>query len=169
MDSYFNYRIVSRCSPHFQSHFCHTYSNFSGVTFRHLLQRNKHFYQAKIRLEFKTHHGYFNYWNDTFNRTFMLFNWSQSKRRYHGAKKIIAGLYFVVQLFETSYITPKAQRKRTKIPPALIMISQVLMASLTGVWGIIFATPLVLITIILVQDFYTNPMNEKSTNNAQLE
>jgi predicted PurR-regulated permease PerM len=49
------------------------------------------------------------------------------------------------------------------------MISQVLMASLTGVWGIIFATPLVLITIILVQDLYTNPMNEKSTNNAQLE
>lgn len=74
---------------------------------------------------------------------------------------LIAGLYLIVQLTESIFITPKTQRKLTKIAPALIMISQVLMASLAGVWGVIFATPLVLIIIIFVQDLYTEPMNEK--------
>lgn len=82
---------------------------------------------------------------------------------------IILGLYIVVQLFETSFITPRAQRKLTKIPPALIMISQVLMASLAGVWGVIFATPFVLIIMVVVEDLYTKPMNEKSTNSNQIE
>ncbi len=73
----------------------------------------------------------------------------------------VAILYFVVQFIESSLITPKAQQKLVKIPPALIILAQVFVGALSGVWGVIFATPLVLIILILVQELYVNPMNGK--------
>ncbi|HET8752816.1 MAG TPA: AI-2E family transporter [Salinimicrobium sp.] len=75
---------------------------------------------------------------------------------------IVAGLYIVVQMMESNFITPKVQQHLVKIPPALIIISQVLVATFTGLWGIIFATPLILIIMILVQELYVKPMNKKA-------
>lgn len=75
---------------------------------------------------------------------------------------IIAIMYTAIQLLESSLITPKAQQKLIKIPPALIILSQIFVGAMTGIWGIIFATPLVLIIIILTQDLYVGPMNKKS-------
>lgn len=74
---------------------------------------------------------------------------------------VVACLYIVVQLIESSLITPQAQKKLIKIPPALIILAQIFVGALTGLWGVIFATPLVLIIIILVQDLYTKPMNKR--------
>ncbi len=74
---------------------------------------------------------------------------------------IVAGLYLVVQLLESGIINPMAQKKLVKIPPALIIISQLLVGSMTGIWGVILATPLVLMFIILVQQLYIQPLNEK--------
>lgn len=74
---------------------------------------------------------------------------------------IVAGLYMLIQLFESSFITPKTQQKLIRIPPALIIIAQIFIGSLTGIWGVIFATPLVLIIIIIVQELYVKPMNRR--------
>lgn len=74
---------------------------------------------------------------------------------------IVAGLYMAIQLFESSIITPQAQQKLISIPPALIIIAQIFIGSLTGIWGVIFATPLVLIIIIIVQELYVKPMNKR--------
>lgn len=74
---------------------------------------------------------------------------------------IVAGLYLVVQLLESGLINPMAQKKLVKIPPALIIISQLLVGAMTGIWGIILATPILLMVIILVQQLYVKPMNEK--------
>lgn len=74
---------------------------------------------------------------------------------------IVAIMYVVIQLFESSVITPQAQQKLINIPPALIILAQIFVGALTGLWGVIFATPLMLIIIILVQDLYIKPMNEK--------
>lgn len=73
---------------------------------------------------------------------------------------IVAILYLVVQLLESGLINPMAQKKLIKIPPALIIISQLLVGALTGIWGIILATPLVLVIIILVRELYVEPMNK---------
>lgn len=73
----------------------------------------------------------------------------------------VAGLYVLIQLFESSVITPKAQHRLIKIPPALIILAQIFIGALTGIWGVIFATPLVLIIIIIVQELYVKPMNER--------
>lgn len=76
---------------------------------------------------------------------------------------IIVGLYVVIQVVESSFITPKAQQRLIQIPPALIILAQVFVGALTGIWGVIFATPLVLIIIITVEELYVNPMNKKSS------
>ncbi|MDN3596219.1 AI-2E family transporter [Zunongwangia endophytica] len=75
---------------------------------------------------------------------------------------IVAIMYSAIQLFESSFITPRAQQRLIKIPPALIIISQIFVGALTGIWGIIFATPLMLILIILVQELYVKPMEKYS-------
>ncbi|HET7361017.1 MAG TPA: AI-2E family transporter [Salinimicrobium sp.] len=77
---------------------------------------------------------------------------------------IVAGMYLLIQVTESNFITPKVQQHLVKIPPALIIISQVLVGTLTGLWGIIFATPLVLIVIILVKELYVKNINKNATS-----
>ena len=78
---------------------------------------------------------------------------------------IVAGLYLLVQLLESGIIDPLAQKKLVKIPPALIIISQLFVGAMTGIWGVILATPIVLMLIILVQQLYIKPLNEKTQDN----
>ncbi|WBL25977.1 AI-2E family transporter [Zunongwangia sp. HGR-M22] len=77
---------------------------------------------------------------------------------------IVVIMYSAIQLFESSFITPRAQQRLIKIPPALIIISQIFVGALTGIWGVIFATPLMLIIIILVQELYVKPMERYGEN-----
>ena len=66
----------------------------------------------------------------------------------------VAGLYIFVQVAESNFITPMIQQKLISIPPALIIIAQLLMAPLTGGWGLILATPLLVIIMVLVNQLY---------------
>lgn len=72
---------------------------------------------------------------------------------------IVAGLYIFIQVLESNFITPMVQQRLIKIPPALIIIAQLLMAPLTGGWGLVLATPLMAILIVLVQDLYIRNEN----------
>lgn len=75
---------------------------------------------------------------------------------------IVAALYLTVQIIESSIVTPEAQKRLVSMPPALIILAQIFVGSLTGIWGVIFATPLVLIVIIIVQELYTKPLNKRA-------
>lgn len=75
---------------------------------------------------------------------------------------LVLGMYLLVQLIENSLITPKAQEKLIKMAPALIILAQVFLGALTGIWGVIFATPFLLIIILIVKKLYIKPMEEKS-------
>jgi predicted PurR-regulated permease PerM len=74
---------------------------------------------------------------------------------------LVAGLYILVQVLESNVITPQIQKKLVSIPPALIIIAQLLMGALTGGWGLLLATPLILMVMVLVQELYINPMQQK--------
>lgn len=74
---------------------------------------------------------------------------------------IVAGLYIFVQVLESNFITPKIQKKLVSIPPALIIIAQLLMGVLTGGWGLLLATPLMLIVIVFVQETYIKRLNQE--------
>jgi predicted PurR-regulated permease PerM len=66
----------------------------------------------------------------------------------------VAGLYLLVQVAESNFITPVVQKKLINIPPALIIIAQLFVAPLTGGWGLVLATPMMVILIVLVNELY---------------
>jgi predicted PurR-regulated permease PerM len=67
---------------------------------------------------------------------------------------LVVGLYVFIQFVESNFITTLVQQKLLNLPPALIIITQLLMAALTGGWGLILATPIIVIVIVLVQELY---------------
>lgn len=76
---------------------------------------------------------------------------------------IVAGLYIVIQVVESNFITPMVQQKLINVPPALIIMAQLLISPLAGGWGIVLATPLMVIILILVQELY---IKERDKANA---
>ncbi|MCW3078658.1 AI-2E family transporter [Segetibacter sp.] len=66
----------------------------------------------------------------------------------------VAGLYILVQVAESNFITPMVQKKLLDTPPAMIIVAQLLMAALTGGWGIILAIPFFVIVMTFVQELY---------------
>ena len=80
-----------------------------------------------------------------------------------GTAAIVAGIYILVQVTESNFITPMIQQKLVNIPPALIIIAQLLMAPLTGGWGLVLATPLMVILIVLVKELYVNNQQTESS------
>jgi predicted PurR-regulated permease PerM len=66
----------------------------------------------------------------------------------------VIALYMFVQVTESNFITPMVQKKLVSIPPALIIIAQLLIAPLTNAWGLVLATPLMLIVIVLIKELY---------------
>jgi len=67
---------------------------------------------------------------------------------------IVAGLYIFIQVIESNLITPQIQKKLINIPPALIIIAQLFMGVLTGGLGLILATPLTAILMVVIQETY---------------
>lgn len=70
-------------------------------------------------------------------------------------------IYIIIQVSEGSFITPKVQQRLISIPPALIILGQIFGGTLIGAWGVVFATPMVLILMILVKELYIKPMDKK--------
>jgi predicted PurR-regulated permease PerM len=66
----------------------------------------------------------------------------------------VALLYFAVQMIEGNLLTPLVQQQMVKLPPALTIISQVMMGVLLGTVGIVFATPLAACALVLVKMLY---------------
>lgn len=69
---------------------------------------------------------------------------------------LVIGLYALIQFIESNFITTFVQKKLINMPPALIIISQLIMGILTGGWGLILATPItvIVIVLVLVQELY---------------
>lgn len=71
---------------------------------------------------------------------------------------LVGGLYILVQVVESNFITLMIQQKLVNTPPALTLIVQLLMATLTGGWGLVLATPLLVIVMVTVQELYVKKM-----------
>ncbi len=75
---------------------------------------------------------------------------------------LVVGLYISIQFIESNFITTAIQKKLINMPPALILIAQLFMGALTGAWGLVLATPVTLIIIVLVQELYIKNRNKNS-------
>lgn len=65
-------------------------------------------------------------------------------------------LYAGIQTVESYFITPLVQRRAVSLPPALILAVQIAMGLALGVLGVLLATPLALVVLVLVQMLYVN-------------
>lgn len=71
------------------------------------------------------------------------------------AMALLAALvYFIVQQIENYLITPNIQRQTVSLPPAVVMLSQILLALMFGWLGLFIAAPLVAFGIVLVKSVY---------------
>ena len=73
---------------------------------------------------------------------------------------VVALIYMVSQTIVSNIVTPIIQNKIINLPPALTIISQVIMGTLSGALGIILAVPLLAIIVILADELYVKKINE---------
>lgn len=66
----------------------------------------------------------------------------------------VIGLYVVVQTIESYLITPLIQREAVLLPPALVLTMQLIFGLLFGFLGLLVATPLTVILVVLVKMLY---------------
>lgn len=63
-------------------------------------------------------------------------------------------LFVVVQIIESNLVTPFIERRTIELPPALTILSQIALGVLLGGLGLVLATPLLAVIIVLVQMVY---------------
>lgn len=63
-------------------------------------------------------------------------------------------VYVSVQAVESNLITPLIEKRAVSLPPALIVAAQFAMATLAGLLGVLLATPLAVLAIVLIQMLY---------------
>ncbi|MEO8168317.1 MAG: AI-2E family transporter [bacterium] len=63
-------------------------------------------------------------------------------------------VYVVMHVIEGYIITPVVEGRSVSLPAALIVLAQVLCGALFGVIGVLFATPLMVVFIIIIQMVY---------------
>jgi predicted PurR-regulated permease PerM len=63
-------------------------------------------------------------------------------------------LYVGVQTVESYLVTPQIQKRAVSISPALLLVVQLMIGVLLGIFGLILATPLMVVTIVLIQTTY---------------
>ena len=63
-------------------------------------------------------------------------------------------LYFIIQLVEGNFITPFVLQNRADIPPAFTLFSTVVFGVVFGPLGVIVATPLSVLLLVLYQELY---------------
>lgn len=66
----------------------------------------------------------------------------------------VLGLYALVQLIESNIVTPLIERETVELPPGLTIIFQLALAVLVGGLGLVLATPLLAVIMVIVQMVY---------------
>tara|TARA_R100001369_G_scaffold21881_1_gene39634 strand:- start:4753 stop:5886 length:1134 start_codon:yes stop_codon:yes gene_type:complete len=78
-------------------------------------------------------------------------------------------LYFAIQIVESYLITPMIEKKMVHLPPALTLFWMVLLGVLTGILGLILATPILAALIVIIKELYVKDFLEaKNEENAYI-
>ena len=76
----------------------------------------------------------------------------------------VMGLYVGVQLIESNVVTPIIERETVELPPALTIVSQLALSVLIGGLGLVLATPILAVIMVLVQTVYIEDiLGDKNT------
>ncbi len=66
----------------------------------------------------------------------------------------VLGLYLLIHMIDAYLLAPLIQLEAISLPPALTICSQILMGYFAGILGLLVATPLIAVIIVLVQVLY---------------
>jgi predicted PurR-regulated permease PerM len=66
----------------------------------------------------------------------------------------VALFYLGYQMFDGYVLTPLVQQRTVSLPPALTIMSQVLLGVLLGPWGVVLAVPLAAVGVVSVKMLY---------------
>ncbi len=66
----------------------------------------------------------------------------------------VALAYIGIQTVESNLITPLIEQRAVSVPPALLILFQLAMGLYAGLWGLITATPLLVVLMVIVQILY---------------
>jgi len=69
-------------------------------------------------------------------------------------------LYVAIQALESNIITPIIEKSMVNIPLAGVLIAQLLLGVLSNALGLVLATPVLVITIILIRELYVEEVIE---------
>lgn len=84
----------------------------------------------------------------------------------------VIALFIGVQLIESNLVTPWIERQTVELPPALTITSQLILAILIGGLGLVLATPILAVIMVLIQMIYVEDiLGDKNTevNRENLE
>lgn len=70
-------------------------------------------------------------------------------------------LYQGIQLLESYLLTPFIQKKAVEVPPVVLLVGQVILASIAGGLGLLLATPILACIMVLVNELYIKGILEK--------
>lgn len=73
----------------------------------------------------------------------------------------VAGLYAVVQSMESVLVTPLLMKQMVRLPPALTLLFQTMMAALFGFLGLLLAVPILASGRILVKELYVGDIADE--------
>jgi len=77
----------------------------------------------------------------------------------------VAGLYLAIQSIESYVLTPLIQHRAVFLPPALLLLSQVVLGVTAGPLGVIVATPLAAAGLVAVNKLYVEDvLGDKSVS-----
>jgi predicted PurR-regulated permease PerM len=71
------------------------------------------------------------------------------------------GVYVVAQIVESNLISPLVDQYTVTTPPAVLIVGQVIMGVLAGAWGVLIATPLLVVVLVLIQQLYVREYIQK--------
>lgn len=67
--------------------------------------------------------------------------------------------FMIIQIIETGAIGPYIRAKMLSLPPALVILFQLIFGSFSGILGILLATPILVVIMVLVRDLYIKKIN----------
>ncbi len=74
-------------------------------------------------------------------------------------------LFIIVQIIESNIVTPMIERQTVELPPALTIIFQLVLGVLIGGLGLVLATPLLAVLMVLIQMIYIEDvLGDRNTN-----
>lgn len=74
----------------------------------------------------------------------------------------VAALMIVIQQIEGNLLEPFIQRWAVQLPPVLGLISVVIFSAVFGIAGVLFATPLMVVIVVLIKRLYVEQVEQRS-------